>query len=246
MTEHSQGAASGITFSGQSGAIEPGPAGLPRPDWLDRIPELLPTVEPHWFSRFLPPDEGGRESAVLMLFGPPPAGSTAEGEHVVLIERSHTMRTQPAQIAFPGGARDPEDADAVATALREANEETGVDPAGVDVVEILPSLYLPPAEFVVAPVIGWWSAPSPIAVRDPAEVHDVLSVPLSHLLDPESRFTVTHPSGFVGPAFDLDHLLLWGFTAGLLSRLLDLAGLSREWDETRRRTLPERYVGRRA
>lgn len=231
-----------MVHSGPTGAIPPGPAGLPRPRWLDEVAERVPSVDAHWFSRFQPPESGGRESAVLMLFGPAPAGEASDGEHVILIERSHTMRTQPAQIAFPGGSRDPEDEDSVHTALREAEEETGIDPAGVDVVDVLPSLYLPPANFVVAPVLGWWAEPAPLTVRDPAEVQEVLSVPLSHLVHPETRFTVTHPSGYVGPAFELDHLLLWGFTAGLLSRVLDLAGLAVEWDEARRRPLPDIYL----
>ena len=55
-------------------------------------------------------------------------------------------------------------------------------------------------------------------------MHDVLAVPDLAPVDPANRFTVTHPSGFKGPAFDIDHLLLWGFTAGLLSRFLDLGG----------------------
>lgn len=231
------------SYAGQLGSIEPAASGVPRPAWLDTIAARLPEMDPSWFSRFLPPEEGGRESAVLMLFGPPPAGSTDPGEHVLLIERSHDMRSHAAQIAFPGGGRDPEDDDLVATAMREAQEETGLDPAGVEVVAVLPSLFLPPSGYVVAPVLAWWQAPSPVTIADPIEVHDVLSVPVAHLLDPANRHTVRHPSGFVGPAFDIDDLLLWGFTAGLLNRVLELSGLTREWDQQRYKTLPDRYLG---
>jgi 8-oxo-dGTP pyrophosphatase MutT (NUDIX family) len=238
---------SGIAYAGRSGSIDPSPAlgagAVPRPGWLEELADRVSSTPPEWFSKFLPPDEGARESAVLILFGPPPAGATDDGEHVVLIERSHTMRTQPAQIAFPGGARDLDDDDLVATALREAEEEVGLDPSGVEVLAVLPSLFLSPANFVVAPVLGWWSAPSPIGVRDPAEVHDVLAVPVTHLVDPGNRFSVTHPSGYVGAAFELDHLLLWGFTAGLLSSLLELGGRSRPWDPALQRPLPPRYLG---
>jgi 8-oxo-dGTP pyrophosphatase MutT (NUDIX family) len=259
--------ASGIAYAGRTGTIEPAPVppgGMPRPSWLDRLADRLGTARAEDFSLFVPPDEGGRESAVLILFGPPPAalassapgpsdpsdpsdpdgGASDEEAHVVLVERSHDMRSHPAQIAFPGGARDPEDADDVATALREAQEETGLDPSGVDVVATLPSLFIPFSGFVVTPVLGWWARPSALSVRDPNEVHDVLSVPVSHLVAPATRFSVTHPSGYVGPGFGLDELLLWGFTAGLLGRVLDLAGLEQPWDASVHRPLPERYVGR--
>lgn len=235
------------SHSGPHGAVPPGRAGAPRPEWIERALRHAGEIDPTWFSQFQPPDEGGRESAVLMLFGPPPPGAVDHGEHVVLTERSHTMRSHPAQISFPGGGRDPDDRDLVATALREGWEETGLDPHGVDVVGRLPTLFLPPSENIVSPVVAWWASPSPLSVRDPAEVHDVLVVPVAHLVDPAMRYTVTHPSGFKGPAFDLDGLVLWGFTAGLLDKLLELGGHTIEWDRDREKPLPDRYfTGRRS
>jgi len=195
--------------------------------------------DPGFFSRFLPPDEGGRASAVLILFGPSPEG----GEDVVLTERSHSMRSHAGQVSFPGGAVDPVDSGPVAAALREAQEEVGLEPAGVQVVAELPALYLPPSNFVVTPVLAWWAQPSPISVVDHLEVARVLRAPLTELTDPARRFTVSHPSGFVGPAFDVDGLLVWGFTAGLLSKVIELAGLERSWDTDDHRPLPAHLLG---
>ncbi|MFN8149381.1 MAG: CoA pyrophosphatase, partial [Candidatus Nanopelagicales bacterium] len=177
-------------------------------------------------SRFVPPPEGGRESAVLILFG-----EGAEGPDLLLIQRSSTMSSHPGQPAFPGGALDPEDDGPVAAALREAVEETGLDAAGVDVFASLPALWLPPSGFVVTPVLGWWREPSPVGVVDPGEVESVTRVPLEELLDPANRCSVRHPSGFTGPGFAVRGMLVWGFTAGLLSRLLALSGFERPWDE---------------
>jgi 8-oxo-dGTP pyrophosphatase MutT (NUDIX family) len=195
--------------------------------------------DPGFFSRFLPPDQGGRASAVLILFGPSPEG----GEDVVLTERSHSMRSHAGQVSFPGGAVDPVDSGPVAAALREAQEEVGLEPAGVQVVAELPALYLPPSNFVVTPVLAWWAQPSPISVVDHLEVARVLRAPLTELTDPARRFTVSHPSGFVGPAFDVDGLLVWGFTAGLLSKVIELAGLERSWDRDDHRPLPAHLLG---
>jgi 8-oxo-dGTP pyrophosphatase MutT (NUDIX family) len=215
--------------------------GAPRPDWMSHLVTRLGEQDPEFFSRFLPPDEGGRQSAVLILFGPSDGG----GEDVVLTERSHSMRSHAAQVSFPGGAVDPGDSGPVAAALREAQEEVGLDPAGVEVVAELPALYLPPSNFVVTPVLAWWAQPSPISVVDHLEVARVLRAPLSELTDPARRFTVSHPSGFVGPAFDVDGLLVWGFTAGLLSKVIELAGLERPWDPGERRDLPAHLIGGR-
>lgn len=213
----------------------------PQPHWMAHLVDRLDQLEPQFFSRFLPPDEGGRQSAVLILFGPDVDG----GEDVVLTERSHSMRSHAGQVSFPGGALDPTDVGPAAAALREAQEEVGLDPTGVQVVAELPALYLPPSNFVVTPILAWWAEPSAIDIVDHREVARVLRVPLSELTDPAKRFTITHPSGFVGPAFDVDGLLVWGFTAGLLSKVIELAGLERSWDRDDHRPLPSHFVGAR-
>ena len=107
----------------------------------------------------------------------------------------------------------------------------------------LPALFLPVSDFVVTPVLGWWREPSPVGVVDPAEVASVHRVPLAELLDPANRFRVRHPSGYVGPAFGVAGLLVWGFTAGLLDRMLRLAGWERAWDRDRVQDLPGRMLG---
>jgi len=198
------------------------------PGWLQPLAEALPSVRPEQLSRFLPPDTGGRSSAVLVLFGEGP-----DGPDLLLIERAHTMRSHAGQPAFPGGAEDPEDDGSVGAALREAGEEVGLDPASVEVIGTLPALWLPPSGFVVHPVLAWWRTPHPVRVVDEAEVAAVVRVPVAELVDPANRLQVTHPSGWVGPAFRVRGLLVWGFTAGLLDRLLELGALAVPWDRTR-------------
>jgi 8-oxo-dGTP pyrophosphatase MutT (NUDIX family) len=221
------------------------------PRWLWPLIDAAAEVTADQVSRFLPPEEGGRESAILILFGPgedaPDSAETtpldgAVGD-VLLIERAHDMRSHPRQVAFPGGAVDPGDDGPVAAALREATEETGLDPAGVDVVATLPAVYLPPSGFVVTPVLAWWREPSPVSVVDAREVASVHRVPLRALLDPANRMQVTHPSGYVGAAFRVSGLLVWGFTAGLLDRLLRLAGWEEPWDRDRFEELPPEMTG---
>ena len=172
-----------------------------------------------------------------MLFGEGPAGPD-----LLLTERAHGMRSHPGQISFPGGSLDPTDASPSAAALREAEEETGLDPAGVEVFAELPELWLPPSNFAVTPVLAWWRQESPVGVVDPGEVESVHRVPVEELLDATHRVTVTHPSGYRGPAFligeDKD-LILWGFTAGIITRLFDFVGWTRPWDTSVVRELPD-------
>jgi 8-oxo-dGTP pyrophosphatase MutT (NUDIX family) len=214
------------------------------PAWLVPIRDGALTIQGSDLSRFLPPEDAdARPGAVLMLFGEGP-----QGPDLLLTERAHDMRSHPGQISFPGGSVDPTDESPVATALREAEEETGLDPAGVDVLATLPQLWLPPSNFAVTPVLGWWREECTVRAVDPAEVRSVHRVPLEELLDPAHRVTVTHPGGYSSPAFlvgpDKD-LILWGFTAGLINQLFDYVGLTRPWDRSVTRTLPAYMLGAR-
>jgi 8-oxo-dGTP pyrophosphatase MutT (NUDIX family) len=203
------------------------------PGWLQQLADAAPGVTGDQLSRHLPPDEGGRESAVLVLFG-----EGSYGPDVLLIERAATLRSHAGQPAFPGGALDPGDVSPAAAALREAVEETGLDPSGVDVLGELPPLWLPPSGFVVVPVLAWWREPSDVAPVDAAECAAVARIPIADLVDPANRVRVRNMAGYVGPAFEVGGMLVWGFTAGLLDRLLELAGWALPWDQSRLRELP--------
>ncbi|MFD1829121.1 MULTISPECIES: NUDIX hydrolase [Streptomyces] len=219
--------------------------GLPR--WLRPVADAAATMRPQQLSRFLPPQEGGRESAVLVLFGGPgehgsaggPSGTGDGGPELLLMERASSLRSHAGQPSFPGGALDPEDGDPggdgpLRAALREAEEETGLDPSGVQLFGRLPRVYIPVSGFVVTPVLGWWREPSPVAPVDPAETARVFTVPVADLVDPANRATVVHPSGFRGPCFLVGNTLVWGFTAGIIDRVLHFAGWERPWDTDRR------------
>lgn len=212
------------------------------PDWLEPIREGADSITAQDISAFVPPEGSDtRKGAVLMLFGEGP-----QGPDVLLTERAHGMRSHPGQVSFPGGSIDDTDASPTAAALREAEEETGLEPAGVEIFGTLPELWLPPSNFAVTTVLGWWKDPTPVHVVDPSEVHSVLRVPIEELLDPQHRVTVVHPIGYSSPGFligDSKDLILWGFTAGLINRLFDHVGLTRPWDASVEQELPDYMFG---
>ena len=210
----------------------PGRSGLP--DWMSGLADRVDAGHGDELGRFTPPQgTPTRAGAVLILFG-----EGAGGPDVLLIERAADMRSHAGQPAFPGGAIDPGDDGPVAAALREAEEETGLDPAGVQVVTALPDLWLPPSGFAVTPVLGYWRRPVPVRAVDPREVARAERVPVAELVDPANRVMVVHPSGYRGPGFQVADMLVWGFTAMLLDRLLELSGWARPWPREREVGVP--------
>lgn len=202
-----------------------------------------------------------RDSAVLVLFGAldhVPAttalssgalGAGAQGSgaqptvapdlDVLLTRRANGLRNHAGQIAFPGGGVEPGDADRAATALREAKEETGLDPTGVDVLGQLPVAHIPVSNYLVTPVLGWWRLPSDVAA-DHSESIEVFRVPVAELIDPAARATSVLRQGnrtFRSPAFRLGPQfgghIVWGFTGILLAGLFDSLGWSQPWDTER-------------
>ncbi len=205
-------------------AARSGPAGA-APAWLRELAAAATTME---ISPLLvPPATGGRESAVLILFGDGPGGPD-----LLFIQRSEGLRLHAGQPAFPGGAIDAGDGGPVGAALREAVEEVGLDPGGVDVVATLPEVFIPRTGFRVVPVLAWWRRPSAVAPVDAGEVAAVERVSVAELADPAARLMVRVPGGRTTPAFRVRGMLIWGFTAALVDRLLALGGWEKPWDVT--------------
>ncbi|GAA4363403.1 CoA pyrophosphatase [Nocardioides caricicola] len=208
------------------------------PDWLEPVRAGAEAISADDLTKFTPPPGGdARRGAVLMLFGEGP-----QGGELLLTERAHDMRSHPGQVSFPGGSVDPGET-VVQAALREAEEEIGLDPAEVEVFGRLPELWLPPSNFAVTPILGWWREPGEVSIVSRAEVHAIHHVPISELLDPEHRVMVRVPRGdyrspgfLIGPDKDV---ILWGFTGGIIARLFDYLGWTRPWDESRVRDLPD-------
>jgi len=190
----------------------------------------------------LPDTSRSRHAAVLVLFGvldSEPAraagiGPVSRDLDVLLLRRAATLGSHPGQIAFPGGRLEASDSGPIAAAMREAVEETGLDPAGLEPLGTLPDFPLAASNHLVTPVPAWWTYPSHVAAVDHRETVDVFRVPVADLLNPVNRVATAHQVDdrvFHAPAFQVDGRLIWGFTAIVLSRMFEELDWAVSWDQ---------------
>lgn len=162
-----------------------------------------------------------RMSAVLVLFFP------GEKEiHTVLIKRPDYDGVHSGQIAFPGGKYEEGDVIIENTALREAQEETAIDPALVTVFGQLSQVYIPPSNFLVTPVLAY-AEQKPLLIPDQHEVASILTPALSSLFDDAilGQENFKGSSGgwsILAPYFGVEGHMVWGATAMMLSELKEL------------------------
>ncbi|WP_370368445.1 CoA pyrophosphatase [Mycolicibacterium sp. CH28] len=227
-----------------------------RPSWLAPLVDNVDQV-PNAYRRRVPPElltavtgaanpSGGRDAAVLVLFSGPssgaPPGQLPDDADLLLTVRASTLRHHAGQAAFPGGAADPGDAGPVGTALREAQEETGIDPDRLRPLATLERMFIPPSGFHVVPVLAYSPDPGPVTVVDQAETAIVARVPVRAFVNPENRLMVYRTAAgqrYAGPAFLLNQMLVWGFTGHVVSAMLDVAGWSQPWNTEDVRELDE-------
>ena len=192
------------------------------------IKKGLPGTEVQWqmassdrmvrnFPRIPGPD--AKVAAVLILLFPE-IGSV----HTVLMQRPEYKGIHGGQISFPGGKKEPADKDIIHTAIREANEETGLRKEEISVIDTLTPLFIPVSNMIVTPVLAWTKS-KPAFSHHPGEVVFLFDAEISKLLDPS--IIGTKPMEIHGEMidvkyYDYDGKVIWGATAMMLHELLTI------------------------
>jgi 8-oxo-dGTP pyrophosphatase MutT (NUDIX family) len=183
----------------------------------DFLAHLTAALEAHKPSRVHHP--GAREAAVLIPIVAVPAPT------LIFTRRTDSVGTHKGQISFPGGSQDEGDGSMKVTALRETEEEIGLDPAEVEILGELDTFPTFVSGYVVTPYVGWLSR-EPSLVPNPAEVAELLHVPITDLTN-----EIRSDAGFVHAdrtypteAWVWNDNVIWGVTARILRQFLDILG----------------------
>jgi 8-oxo-dGTP pyrophosphatase MutT (NUDIX family) len=207
------------------GQVTPGRRSAPGTEPPSAVPDAFDPARPglrgdHDLNPGMHPTRALTAAAVLV-----PLIDRGGGLTVLLTKRTDHLHDHAGQVSFPGGRVDPEDRDAAAAALREAQEEVGLDPQRVDLIGRLDT-YVTRTGFDVTPWVGLVTPPIAL-VPDPFEVAEVFEVPLAYFLDPASRRTesrVWQGQERFFYVYPWQGFYIWGATAGMLSNLAEVLG----------------------
>jgi 8-oxo-dGTP pyrophosphatase MutT (NUDIX family) len=165
------------------------------------------------------PDHARKASVLILLY------PLNDNPFLVFIRRIEYDGVHSGQISFPGGEREPADTTLADTALREAWEETGIEPGRVTLLGKLTELYIPPSNYLVTPIVGF-TPERPSFRADPSEVQEILEIPLDRLRSSsslrESKIRLGRDQTVTAPSYDVDGAVIWGATAMILSEFLEL------------------------
>ncbi|MFH0866384.1 MAG: CoA pyrophosphatase [Bacteroidota bacterium] len=161
-----------------------------------------------------------KNSGVLILLYP-----HNQSVYSVLIQRPEYKGTHGGQVSLPGGKKEAEDDDIIKTALREAQEEIGVNRNEIRIIGSLSRLYIPPSNFVIYPSVGYISK-RPVFIPCAEEVDEIIEYDIMSLLDPEikkiTRIKILKIFSFNAPYFDVHKKIVWGATAMVLSEFREI------------------------
>jgi 8-oxo-dGTP pyrophosphatase MutT (NUDIX family) len=159
-----------------------------------------------------PNPQGANQAAVLLI--------VAFRHELVFIRRATDGRAHSGQIAFPGGAREPGDADLAATALREAEEEIGVPRDAVRVLGALTPVYVGVSNYVVHPFVGWTDR-LPLFTCQPTEVDEAIVLPIADFATARDELQMIRAgSPYRAPCYRFGPVTVWGATAMITAEFL--------------------------